>query len=97
VPAEPEPVRHHDEQPLRIREGQLGAEEARVGGRLLPQRRDRPQVRRLGDDRHPDLEAGLARGTEQVPELHLLRYRDVRVGGDEQALVHEHVGIRGLN
>ena len=43
---------------------------------------------------HPDREADLVRGTEQVPELHLLRYRDVRVGGDEQVLVDKHVAAR---
>ena len=91
LPVEAEPVRHHDQQPLRIGEGELDAEEARVASRLPPQLGDRPQVGGRGDDRDPDREAAAGRGGEQVPELHLLRDRDVRVGRHEQVLVHEHV------
>ena len=91
LPVEAEPVGHHHEQPLRVREGKLDAEEAGVTGRLPPQLGDRAQVGRRGDDRHPDGEAAALRRGEQVAELHLLGDRDVRVRGHEQVLVDEHV------
>ncbi len=90
LPVEAEPVGHHHEQPLRVGEGELDAEEARVAGRLPPQLGDRPQVGGRGDDRHPDREAAAGRGGEQVPELHLLRVsrcssRPPRTGSGKRA------------
>src|SRR3954453_18927107 len=83
VPVEAEAVWHHDQEPFRVYKADLLAEELRVGLRLPPERRDCAEVVRRVDERGPDLVALAVRVGERRDQLLLLRFRDLRVEGEE--------------
>ena len=78
-PVEPEPVRHHDQQPLLVGQRQLEPQEAGVLARVVPQPGHRSKIERAGDDRHPDRKPRPRGRFQQRSQLDLLLDRQTGV------------------
>ena len=90
-----EPVRHHDQEPVLVDELQLGAQEARVGAWLAPQRGDRAEVVAARDQRDANVVAGVVRGVDERGQLSLLRRWNLHIEREEDLLA-EQVVARGI-